>query len=87
MRWKIKGSVATKKNPKQHTRLGSLQHTLLKQQSRRRPPTPDGFAFVPIVPCSRTASVGLSNRPVKQRACGWRSPRPRSRTRSSTKEG
>jgi hypothetical protein len=38
------------------------------QQSRRRPPTPDGFAFVPIVPCSWTASVGLSNRPVKQRA-------------------
>ena len=29
-----------------------------------------GAAFVPIVPCSRTASVGLSNRPVKQRAAG-----------------
>jgi len=40
------------------------------RQSRRRPPTPDGFAFVSIVPCSRTASVGLSNRPVKQRAAG-----------------
>jgi hypothetical protein len=30
-------------------------------------PTPDGFAFVPrYVPRSWTASVGLSNRPVKQ---------------------
>jgi hypothetical protein len=37
---------------------------MLKQQSRQRPPTPDGFAFVPYVPCSLTASVDLSNRPV-----------------------
>ena len=33
-------------------------------------PTPDGFAFVPYVPFSWTAVVGLSKRPVKQRAAG-----------------